>query len=234
MTRNDPDKVVDGALFRAAGFSMKQKIAFDLENTDFCGVVGEWDDFMCTTDPRDALGSFGWCLSRYVNCKRARYLELLRAKSLSYLFQYSRSPILQSLALYGLRVTKHIDMERFFERDRFTNRWKMDRYRYCYEQYKAKGLTVLPVHEGLRRVVESRFGVSVRDQEHIENYLDGLDRLTFFDNHVMYDIMPSMYIDYGNRYAYWEGQTPDPFIDAVYNNMPVIDDVVLNHWLLRS
>jgi len=233
VSRNDPDKVVDGADYRKAGFMMKQIIVHNIEDTDFCGIYGESDDFMSTTDPRECLGTFGWCLSRYVNCKRPRLLELLRAKSMSYFDQYERSPIIQSLALYGMRVTKHIDMERYFKKDRYTNRWDMEQYLAAYERLRSKSLTVLPVHEGLRRVVESRFGICVRDQIEIERYLDSLDRLTFFNNQTLFDIMPNMYIDYGLRYTYWEGECSEPFVDAVYDNMPDIS-CVTNSWLLRG
>lgn len=227
VARNQPGNVVDSSVYRAAGFSVKMLRTFDIEETDFCGVVGESDTFKCTTDPRDVLGTFGYCLSKYVHCKRIRHLELLRAKSMSYLHQYRGSPIIQSLALYGLRVTKHVDMRRFFAKDRYTNRWDMERYLEAYE-YLLKGNAVPPVAEGLRMVVESRFGVSHGDQISIEKYLDSLQEITFFNCNVMFDIMPDMYIDYGLRYSFWEGEISEPYVPCQYDNFAGTDHQVVN------
>jgi hypothetical protein len=217
VTTHIVDNPVSGTSYRSAGFDIKMKTSKDIRGTDFCGVIGETDTFMCTTDPRNCLAEFGWCMSKYVNSKRVRKLELLRAKALSYYHQYRGSPIIQALALYGLRITKHIDMQRFVSKDRYINNYDRDQLIAAIEYY-GRNIEVPQVSPGLRHEVESRFGVSIRDQLSIESYLNDLTKLQFFDCPQIYDIMPNAFLDYASRYVQDSREEREPFVIKRYDN----------------
>lgn len=217
VTTHVPNNPVSGEVYKSAGFTIKMKTSKDIEHTDFCGVMGDADSFDCTTDPRSVIAGLGWTMSKYVGAKRSRQLELIRARGLSYLHQYRGSPIIQSAAQYCLRITKHIDMRRFIEKDRYMNNYDREQLLAAIAHYE-KMTAVPPVSQGLRRVVESRFGISVHNQLAIESYLDSLQKLQYFDNEVIYDIMPTAYLDYASRYVGDSKDQFEPYVVARYNN----------------
>jgi len=217
VTNHCSDNPVSGEVYKAAGFTIKMKTSKDIEDTDFCGVVGDADSFACTTDPRSALAGLGWTMSKYVGAKRPRQLELIRARGLSYLHQYRGSPIIQSAAQYCLRITKHIDMRRFIDKDRYMNNYDREQLLAAIAHYEQM-TAVPPVSQGLRRVVESRFGVSVKDQLAIESYLDSLTKLQYFDSEVILGIMPTAYLDYANRYVGNSTEEFEPYVPKRFNN----------------
>jgi hypothetical protein len=97
--------------YRELGAKIKIEIPNGLNEASFCGNIFDLDDLDNVVNPLEALVSFGWTNQQYMYAGEKTKMELLKAKSLSLLYQYSGCPILRSLALYGLRVTNKIKIE---------------------------------------------------------------------------------------------------------------------------
>lgn len=160
--------------FEELGFTIKIEVHQKLEEASFCGIIFDLDDCVNVTDPCDVLLNFGWAGTRYTQCSERRLLELLRAKSLSYLYQYPGCPVIQSLANYGLRVTKHIDMTRFMQKSRI-NLWEREQLIEAYANRFSLISKAIPANT--RDLVERKYGIKVEEQISIEKYLDSLNTI---------------------------------------------------------
>lgn len=206
--------------FSRLGFTVKMIVAKDIEGNDFCCVNGSLDDPACTiTDPMKVLGHFGWFGQTHIDARRGRKLALLRARAASLKAMYPNGPIVGALADYVLRMTTHVDMRSFVERERRVGKWKMDRYREGLEAVWSGVRDTKPV---LRVVVESRYGITVPHQIAIENYLDSLTRLQFLDCPELNVYKPQKWVDYAVRYGapsvVWANGRLEPVIPARYDN----------------
>jgi hypothetical protein len=163
--------------FRELGLVMKVTEPDSINTASFCGIVFHPDDMINVTDPREVLASFGWVSSRYANSKSSKLLALLRAKSLSYLHQYPGCPIIQELALYGLRCTAGYDL-RWVLSNASMSQWERmqleDAVKNFGGGYARVQQAVQPVPSSTRVLVEELFGVTSKQQEQIEEYLRGL------------------------------------------------------------
>lgn len=188
-------------------------------DASFCGQLFDMRDLTVVTDPRKVLASFGWAGKFYVNAKTSRLLELLRAKSLSFAHQYPGCPIVQSLAQYGMRVTRGKSLN-WVLGSRATDSWKRDQLLSALAFVKENGYKALSrvVPQGARDLVERKFGIPVAVQVSIESYLDGLTELQPLD---LPDIFPRSWREYASRYV-WVGDvdcnsSPLNFATAVGN-----------------
>jgi len=132
--------------FAKLGLNIKLQRHDKLEEASFCGLVFDPDDLINVTDPREVLCEFGWALSRYANCRRNRLMALLRCKSLSYQHQYPGSPIIQSLAQYGLRCTSGFDVRHFATTNRNYSMWERE------QVLQAIDIPVLELHTWLNHL----------------------------------------------------------------------------------
>lgn len=170
----------------------------------FCGLIFDPDVLDNVTEPLSSLMSFGYTTDQYINASDDKLSALLKSKALSMLYSYPGSPIHKSLALYGLRVTKHIDDDYMkkvcsktymnaYEREELSlNERRKDRY----DEMLAK-----PIHNKTRLIVERKFGVSVEMQKYIENYLDGLETLQPLNIPMALDHIHQDCLDYYERYG---------------------------------
>jgi len=114
--------------YAALGFNMKIELVQNMEEASFCGMIFDPEDQVNVTNPKEVLASFGWCSARYVKCKKSTQLALLRCKAMSYLYQYPGCPIVQELALYGLRVTRSYDILKILNKKNEISNWERDMY----------------------------------------------------------------------------------------------------------
>lgn len=167
-------------LFKELGFNIKLEKHENLNTASFCGNVFHLDDLINIKDPVEVLLSFGWTTGRYKAAKDAKLKALLRSKSLSLLYEYSGCPILQSLALYGLRVTEgyraRVGMVNEYQREKLASQMK---------HMKEFGLPVRETPLATRQLMEDLYSVPVSMQLHIENYLDSLTELQPLDMRVL-------------------------------------------------
>lgn len=196
--------------FARLGFTIKSVIHDRLETASFCGIVFDLTDKVNVTDVRDVLVNFGWAGTRYTSYGRVKRLELLKAKSMSYLHQYQGCPIIQSLACYGLRVTKHIDINRMLEKNRAIDNY----YRNELLEALSGEMKTMPVPYNTRLLVEELYGVPVSVQIELETYFDSLTTLQEL-HHWSFDlILPKTTMHYDANYCYY--QTTDSTADCLH------------------
>jgi len=172
-------KCPTAADFAELGFTIKCAVRDNLSEASFCGIIFDPDDMINVTDPLDVLANFGWCGRNYCHARTGRLRELLRCKSLSYAHQYPGCPIIQSLAQYGLRVTRSVDVSVFIEKDKGLSLWERQQLRDAREAGQRLWDTrmIRPVPIATRLLVERVFGISVDHQRRLEEYLDSLTEI---------------------------------------------------------
>lgn len=172
--------------FASLGFTVDPKkcgVADSFEEMSFCGMVFDSVDLINVTDPAEVLASFGWARAVYARANKATRMKLLRCKSLSYAHQYPGCPIIQSLAKYGMYVTRSYDVRNFITQSRTIPFWERERLLSAlqwWEQQKAEHKVRIPNKQiplRTRQLVERLYGISVSTQVRIEEYLNGLQEL---------------------------------------------------------
>jgi hypothetical protein len=162
--------------FRLLGFNIKLDRHQRLSTASFCGIVFDEVDLVNVTNPLEVLCGFGWSKTTYVGARKTRKDELLRSKSLSLLHQYPGCPIIQSLGQYGMRITKHVNLNRMINKERSLSMWDREQILSAMAAYQEGKLKPMPVPINTRMLVETLYGVSVGDQIQIEQYLDSLNK----------------------------------------------------------
>jgi len=173
---------IDDNLFARLGLTIKIQKFEKLWEASFCGLVFDPDQLIVITDPLEVLADFGWASNPcYVHCGNVRLLELLRAKSMSFAHQYPGCPIVQSLAQYGLRMTRRICLWKFLNNQKI-NMWDREQYLQAWDAYvNSKPIPVREISASTRALVESNYGISAHDQIRIEQYIDAKDDLSPID-----------------------------------------------------
>lgn len=181
--------IPEESFFANLGWTVKLEQVSSLSEAGFCGMYFDPKDLIVTADPREPLASFGWFPTKYIKAKETRWLELLRSKSYSLAYQYAGCPILQSLGHYGLRCTKHVDLRRYLNKDRNISAW--DKEQLLEAMAHPIGKKIIP--HTTRLLVEQQFGISVRSQLVIEEYLDSLEGLQSLDHPLILEILPESF-----------------------------------------
>lgn len=191
-------KCPTAADFKRLGFTIKCASRDELSEASFCGIIFDPQDMVNVTDPSDVLANFGWAARAYTRARTGRLRELLRSKSLSYAHQYPGCPIISSLAHYGLRVTRSVDLRHFVENDHALSLWEREQLR---DALAAGKLQPTPVPFATRLLVERLYGISVKLQCEIEHYLDNLDSLQQLAGPVSLLTFHKDFYDYNERYT---------------------------------
>lgn len=163
-------------LYQELGIILKMETCENVADASFCGNVFDPTDKFVVTDPIAALVTFGWTTNKYVKAADKRHMELLRSKSLSILYQYRANPILSELGQYGLRVTKGVRA-----RSGEMNEYMREEAKIMMEDMKKNGLPIIEVPANTRQLVETKYGVTVKDQLAIEDYLRNKNDLSPID-----------------------------------------------------
>jgi hypothetical protein len=154
-------------LVEALGLKLKFASFRDYSDSGFCGTfVPEVGDVDLCCDPRKVLSNFFVLDYQHHNCRPSVQAGLLRAKALSYYYQYSSCPIVGPMAYATLERTRGI-----------TPLWvSKDTYRAKLEaeiQHHAvatKFYRIPPVVSTKARVfIEEKFGFSLSWQQKFEN-----------------------------------------------------------------
>ncbi len=179
------------------GLVVKLMVVENITEGSFCGIICDEEDFINVTDPIKALLKFGWTTRQYLNAKEKKLMGLLRAKSLSMLYQYQSCPILHALAAYGERITRGY---KWILPTR-VNTYEINRMLYLIKQLGNK----LPERKtGIRTrlLVERRFGVTVDDQIQIEKYFDEKQEPGIIDCPLVLRYCPKDSLHFAQRYVY--------------------------------
>lgn len=195
--------------FENMGLKIKLETHKTIETASFCGIVFDPTDRANVTDPRSVLGSFGWTTHAYDKAGLAKRKLLLRAKSMSYLYQYPGSPIIQALARYGLRVTSDVDdksLRRYVNKlgKNVVDQWTREQFLDAMESE----LPIKQVGHRTRLLVQSCYGIPVNVQLAIENYLDSLDILKPLVIPFASLFFPKSYAHYYHNYIADETEFP--------------------------
>lgn len=180
--------------FLALGFKVKLELHKDVSSASFCGIVYHPDDLINVTDPMEVLASFGWASQRYARSSNSKLMALLRSKALCYLHQYSGSPIIQELALYGLRMTRSYNVKAFVDSDRNMSMWEREQVL----EALNRGPMAKEVGNATRLLVESKYGISVEEQKNVEQYLREKNDLSPLKIDLSWK---REWLDYNNRYV---------------------------------
>jgi len=187
--------------FEELGLVIKLEVHRDLNTASFCGIIFDTEDKVNITDPRDVLATFGWCSARYTLARTQIRKALLRCKSLSYAYQYPGCPIIQSLAQYGLRMTRSIDIRRILEKDRTMSMWEREQLLEAVAKVGYGNVPFVPVKINTRLLVEQQFGITIEHQIMVEKYLDNLGSLEPLDSELLAMYLPMSWGHFYDTYV---------------------------------
>jgi len=112
LIKCDPSLVPTEEWFKALGFTIKMEINSLFQLASFCGMVFDKSEMINITSPAKVILNFPWLRSVYLNAKQSKKLQLLRAKALSYAYQYPGCPMVDALAHACMRATSNITVSR--------------------------------------------------------------------------------------------------------------------------
>lgn len=186
------------SMYESLGLKVELEVHQDVSEASFCGIVFDVIDGVNVTDVREALATFGWVSARYARSKSSKLRALLRCKSLSYLHQYPGCPVIQEMALYGLRVTAGVDL-RWATSSRHMSMWERDQLCAAVEAFRDVSLLVArEVPFRTRLLVEKLYGISVEQQYFIEKWFQNQHVLLHYNFEANY---PASWLDYADRYV---------------------------------
>lgn len=204
-TSNDEFPTVED--FAKLGLNVKIQMSDTLGDTSFCGLIFAKEDMINITDPRAELATFGWANQKYLRSSNKKLKALLRCKSLSMIHQYPGCPILQELALYGLRITEDVSNGKLLKVIKEQSTWIRDQGLKAFNDIKNLPYKATP--SATRELMERRFGITVQQQIKIERLLKAKNDLTPINlNNVI--TMPEIWIDYWEKYSV-HGNVADPW-----------------------
>lgn len=161
-------------IFKKLGWSIKMEIHDNINTASFCGLIFDMDDRLNVTDPISMILSFGWTTRKYAKAGDKRMKMLLRAKALSYAYQYPMCPIINSVVRYALRMTEGVRAKLNSD----ANAYKAEIYRESIDFFNRHADVLYgKIPMNTRLLVEQKFGVPIENQIIIEEYFDSLKEI---------------------------------------------------------
>jgi len=187
--------------FESLGLTIKLEKHFDISTASFCGIIFDVTDLCNIVDPMKVLMTFGWGNAKYVEVKgNKRLLELLKCKSLSLAYQYPGCPIVQSLALYGLRVTAEVPVQNMLRTANCKGVYDSYHRKVLYEALHSS-IPYTKVGMGSRLLVERLYGISIGDQLMYESYLNNLTKLQPLEPLFLTSVLSTICRNYSTTYV---------------------------------
>jgi len=185
--------------FKKLGLMLKIKIVDSLSEASFCGLLFDEEELCNISDPMKVLASFGWTQAKYARSRHSKLMVLLRCKALSLAYQYPGCPILSSLARYGLRVTRGVDVRHYVEQSRNLTSYERDwllEVISCPIAFQTPGPRT-------RRLMERLFSIPVETQVRLEQAFDAKQDLDPIDltGTMVFDLVPPDWIHYCMNYT---------------------------------
>jgi hypothetical protein len=165
LFRVDGENIPTVQDFADLGFYLKLERVDSLSEASFCGIVADEEELDNVTDIIGAVLDFGWTDSVQMHGGRGKMMQLLKAKSLSLLYEHPCCPILTSLAKTFYKKTEKVKPL-----------WSTNWYETQLRQRDAYDVTKIykPIGYGTRKLVEKRYLIPIADQIHIEKYFESL------------------------------------------------------------
>lgn len=158
--------------FEELGFIIKLTPVKSLHEASFCGVVFDPDDRAPLADPYKTLATCSWLDAQYGGASIKKRQTLAHIKGLSLLAQYPGCPVLQSVALWMLRVNGYKPNQRDAVLTYATTHCRDWWQRKVLEQIKRSPFVPRRVGEGSRKVISKVYGMSVEKQIELESLFD--------------------------------------------------------------
>ena len=157
--------------FADVGFTIKSVTSDSVGQAGFCHLFNAEDQYENLVDPIMTTIKVGWTLSPQLHGGPKVMEKLARAKAMSMVCEAPANPITSQLALWILRCTRGEIEVGPNEPDRWYRLQCLKRMDEC--QLRAK---LGPTKEQ-REFVADKWGISVSDQVHIENWFANQDRI---------------------------------------------------------
>ncbi len=185
--------------FKKMGWTIKHEEYDNFGMASFCGAVVDPDDMTILCNPIKVLCGFGWTPRRYIRAGSTLRNELMRAKALSYLYQYEGCPIVDPFSRAVLRYVGDKPI-----RDSVRNAMEPHK-REILEQ--AENYYIRPQNITLRSrlMMENKFGISIVDQLFVEISFIGLNGPFSIDS--LINLIPKSWL-----------RTRDLYVSSYYDN----------------
>lgn len=195
-------KDIDTSIFSDFGLDIKLEKFENLNHASFCGMVFDVTDRTNVTNPIEELVSFGWTTAKYARSKKSVHMCLIRSKALSLAYQYPACPILTKFALKMCELTASYDSLSFVRKGKgkafclYETELILEAHRY----FDKNGLKAEP---GVRTrlLVQELYGVTIRDQMLIEQYIDAMVEIAPIDLPLIINYCHPSWVDYDEHYV---------------------------------
>lgn len=164
-------------IFEQLGFFIKYEKYLNIGEASFCGQIFDEVAMENIRDPVQAMVKMGWSTRKYINSSNTIKLALLRSRAMSSLYENPACPILNVFNLKVLELTEVSAVKEktqsMLEREKDT--YKRDKNDMMFEylakcNHNWKEIFIEP-HYNTRRLMETKFGISVAKQLAMEEYI---------------------------------------------------------------
>jgi len=166
--------------FTEMGMVIKMQATPNLNFASFCGCVFDLDDKINVTNPIEVLLKTAWTTVRWASSKPAKLNDLLKCKALSLQYQYAGNPIIQSYALYLLRITNKNSvitlasaaLQAIQSMNQFKFRYRFPKFTRIGDMVTFDNMPIKPVPMNTRNLVSEIYGVPLHIQYELEHFFD--------------------------------------------------------------
>jgi len=158
--------VFQPGLIDRLGILLKPEPPTTYEEAGFCRIFCDSHDQSVVKNPKDVLSQFFVLPTKYKDYSRSKLLSLQRARALSYMYNFGRSPIIASLCRWVLRRTRSFTVTAEHAEDS----WHIETLKKAIKE--KVWMKEEPVSDTSRALVEKLFGVGIEMQLRIERAFD--------------------------------------------------------------
>lgn len=163
--------------FKKTGLTIKMNVHDDAADAGFCGLLFDGLAMDAVTDPTKVILNFGWTTRQYKHASPETMLALIRAKALSFLFQYPACPVITAFALRFVFLTACVS---FYKLLKVVKAMHLSEYaRENVSRALREHPVARPVSIYSRLLMQRKFGLSVQDQLELESWSNGLSLKPF-------------------------------------------------------
>lgn len=210
------------------GFKVKLINENKLNLASFCGLVYDDKTFRIMTDPIQILSDFGWSGSRYLGANHQTKQLLLRAKALSFLYQYPGMPIVSELCKKVITLTSSKGIRRLVHRGHFSE-WERQQ---LIEALDHPPMLVNP-EPSQRDLMHEKYEISPEAQLSIENRIRQLTEIPVSFSYPELDMLiPLEWSWYAQRFIV-DNTTPDLF-NIPYSQFKATFDFTMSKFLQKG
>lgn len=184
--------------FEDLGFIIKLTPVKSLHEASFCGVVFDPVDRAPLTDPYKVLATCSWLSQQYGSATQSKRRVLAHIKGLSMLAQYPGCPVIQSVALWMLRVNDYKTKDRDAVLSHAITHCRDWWQRQILEQLKTSPFLPREIGEGSRKTIQQVYGMKIDQQLLLEDLFN--TSTGSVDLSEIHDL-PQLYKDHWRRYV---------------------------------